>query len=153
MFEGAGSPVPTSTKRQQEVLERLEGGVPVKGIAADLGVSRNAVYQVIERLRRDGVLPADFTPSGRPAHGTVVATLPIGRVEGAATSSPARGSSIAALRELDSEDEQYAALLAEAIERRDIPALAYELGRAEAGGRSELTKGMLRSALARLVDL
>ena len=54
------------TKRQHEILERLEEAMPVKKIAKDLGVSRNAVYLQIERLRAKGVLPPDYTPSGQP---------------------------------------------------------------------------------------
>ncbi len=56
----------TLTKRQHEILERLEQDTPVKKIATDLGVSRNAVYLQIERLRERGVLPRDYTPSGQP---------------------------------------------------------------------------------------
>src|SRR4051812_29286102 len=55
------------TKRQTEVIERLEWGMPVKKIAFDMGVSRAAVYQTIERLRRSGALPESYTPSGQPS--------------------------------------------------------------------------------------
>ena len=54
------------TKRQAEVLERLELGMSAKKIATDIGVSRNAVYQTIERLRRAGAVPDAYTPSGQP---------------------------------------------------------------------------------------
>ena len=54
----------TLTKRQHEILERLEQDMPVKKIATDLGVSRNAVYLQIERLRDRGVLPHDYTLLG-----------------------------------------------------------------------------------------
>ena len=37
-----------------------------KEIASDIGVSRNAVYQHIERLRRQGALAETYTPSGQP---------------------------------------------------------------------------------------
>ena len=60
------SPYAELTKRQQEVLDRLEQGRAVKEIAADIGVSRNAVYQQIERLRRQGALAETYTPSGQP---------------------------------------------------------------------------------------
>src|SRR3954469_20186160 len=54
------------TKRQTEVLERLEFGMPVQKIARDMGVSRAAVYQHVDRLRREGALPENYTPSGQP---------------------------------------------------------------------------------------
>ena len=43
--------------------------MPVKKIATDLGVSRNAVYLQIERLRDRGVLPPGLhaLPASRPA--------------------------------------------------------------------------------------
>ena len=63
---GLGPAAAGLTKRQREVLERLELGSSVKAIATDTGVSRAAVYQTIERLRRQGALPAAFTPSGQP---------------------------------------------------------------------------------------
>lgn len=56
-LEGAYSTV-ERTKRRHEVLERAQGGAPVKRIAADLGVSQQAVEQIIDRLRADGSLPA-----------------------------------------------------------------------------------------------
>src|SRR5436309_14247183 len=56
------------TKRQSEVLERLEWGMPVKKIAFDMGVTRAAVYQTIERVRRSGALPESYTPSGQPSN-------------------------------------------------------------------------------------
>ena len=58
------------TKRQREVLERLEQGFGVKEIANDLGVTRNAVYQHVERLRRQGALAESYTPSGQPPRRT-----------------------------------------------------------------------------------
>ena len=64
---GMGPAAVGMTKRQREVLERLELGMTVKQIATDTGVSRAAVYQMIERLRRQGALPEGFTPSGAPA--------------------------------------------------------------------------------------
>jgi transposase len=38
-------------------MERLERGMGAREIGDDLGISRNAVYQQIGKLRRDGVLP------------------------------------------------------------------------------------------------
>ena len=60
------SPHAQLTKRQQEVLDRLEQGMGAKEIARDIGISRNAVYQHIERLRRQGALAESYTPSGQP---------------------------------------------------------------------------------------
>ena len=54
-LEGSYSTV-QRTKRQQEVLERLDSGMTVQQIARDLGVTRNAVYQVIDRLGDVGML-------------------------------------------------------------------------------------------------
>jgi predicted ArsR family transcriptional regulator len=62
MFEGIYRTV-DRPKRQQEVLERLETGTSVHHIATDLGVTRGAVRQIIERLRSEGSLPQDFTPA------------------------------------------------------------------------------------------
>ncbi|MGH2986928.1 MAG: LuxR C-terminal-related transcriptional regulator, partial [Solirubrobacterales bacterium] len=66
MHVDPNSPRAELTKRQQEVLERLERGENVKQIATDIGVSRTAVYQHIERLRRQGALAETYTPSGQP---------------------------------------------------------------------------------------
>jgi len=54
------------TDRQQEVKSRLDKGMGAREIAEDLGITRNAVYQQIQRLRRDGVVPPDYTPTGLP---------------------------------------------------------------------------------------
>lgn len=54
------------TDRQQEIRSRLDQGLSAGDIASDLGISRNAVYQQIQRMRRDGNLPGDFTPSSAP---------------------------------------------------------------------------------------
>jgi hypothetical protein len=128
------------TKRQQEVLERLQSGAPVKKIARDLGVTRNAVYQTIDRLRLQGALPADFTASGQPPRGRVA--LPAGR-----------GSSrLAELRELEdgvSSSDRYVELVEAAIADGDIAALAYELGRLDAGGRGEVPAKLIEAALRR----
>jgi hypothetical protein len=131
---------PQRTKRQQEVLERLHAGYPVKQIATDLGVTRNAVYATIDRLRLQGALPAEFTASGQ---------LPRGRVE--ILSGPAARSRVAELRELEDEAEsdRYAELVEEAISDGDIAALAYELGRLDAGGRGEIPAKLIEAALRR----
>ena len=80
------------TKRQHEILERLEQDMPVKKIATDLGVSRNAVYLQIERLRDRGVLPRDYTPS-RPAAPQRRSPAPMSGLElGAAVPAPGFGA-------------------------------------------------------------
>ena len=88
----------TLTKRQHEILERLEQDMPVKKIATDLGVSRNAVYLQIERLRDRGVLPRDYTPSGQPPRAPIPAPMP-GLELGAAVPAPGFGpGSLTAMR-------------------------------------------------------
>jgi transposase-like protein len=131
------------TKRQQEVLERLEAGHSVKQISTDLGVTRNAVYQTIDRLRRHGALPPDFTASGQ---------LPPGRIELLAA-APGGASRLAELRELEDDAEgagRYAELVEAAIADGDVAALAYELGRLDAGGRGEVSPRLIEAALRRL---
>jgi hypothetical protein len=138
------------TKRQTEVLERLEMGLPVKQIATDIGVSRAAVYQTIERLRRSGALPEAYTPSGQPAgaHAQI-------EEEGRTALPPLapRESGLADLRDLGPADRAgsgYAELIEAAIAGADVPALAYELGRADAGGVTDLSKELVEAALRRL---
>lgn len=147
---GAGTPPEGLTKRQREVLERLEMGFPVKKIATDVGVSRNAVYQTIDRLRRQGALPETYTPSGQPPRRAALAT-------GEATFGPAgiapRQSRLAELRRLVEEgaDEgAYAEAIEAAIASGDVAALAYELGRAEAEGRDDMSAKLAAAALRRL---
>src|SRR3954454_2829195 len=72
------------TKRQREGLERLEQGYGAKQIARDLGVTRNAVYQHIERLRRQGALAETYTPSGQPPRGAAA----VGSVALASAAAP-----------------------------------------------------------------
>jgi predicted transcriptional regulator len=47
------------TGRPAEVKQRLQRGMAPKDIADDLGITRNAVYQHIGRLKREGVIPDD----------------------------------------------------------------------------------------------
>jgi predicted ArsR family transcriptional regulator len=54
------------TDRQREIKTRLDQGMGAREIAEDLGITRNAVYQQIQRLRRYGVLESSFTPTGAP---------------------------------------------------------------------------------------
>ena len=138
------------TKRQLEVLERLETGKPAKQIATDLGISRNAVYQTIERLRRQGAIAESYTPSGQPPRRQPA----VGAPAPAGIAAP-RESALTKLRELASagtasDDPAYAAAIEEGIARGDAVALAYELGRLDALGASGLPSDLLGSALRRL---
>jgi predicted ArsR family transcriptional regulator len=56
------------THRQQEIKSRLNDGMSVRDIASDLGITRNGVYQHIHSMRRRGLLPRGYTPTGRHAH-------------------------------------------------------------------------------------
>jgi predicted ArsR family transcriptional regulator len=135
------------TKRQTEVLERLEYGMPVKRIARDMGVSRAAVYQHVDRLRRQGALPEEYTPSGRPpARGE----LAVGSATGLGASLAPRESRLAELRALASGDPGYPELIEAAIASSDVASLAYELGRADAEGNDDLSKNLAEAALRRL---
>ena len=88
-------PHATLTKRQQEVLDRLEQGMGAQEIARDIGVSRNAVYQHIERLRRQGALAETYTPSGQPPR-----ALEWGSAAWRCRGRAPRESALARLREL-----------------------------------------------------
>ena len=146
---------PGLTKRQTEVLERLEQGFPVKAIAQDMGVTRNAVYQHIDRLRQQGALPETFTASGQPPRRTEA--LPAGSASfGPGVALPPRESALARMRELASgptADQAYATAVEAAIASADVAALAYELGRADATGREDLPRRMVEAALRRLAVL
>jgi len=140
------------TKRQTEVLERLEQGLPVKAIAHDMGVTRNAVYQHIDRLRQMGALPETFTASGQPPRRADA--IPEGSTSsGPGATLPPRESALAHMRELASgsgDDDAYAAAVEAAISSADVAALAYELGRADAAGREDLPRRLVEAALRRL---
>jgi predicted ArsR family transcriptional regulator len=141
------SPRAALTKRQREVLDRLERGQPAKKIAKDIGISRAAVYQHIERLRRSGALPETYTPSGQPPRRTD---------DSAAAPAPAaapRDSAASQLRRLAREggdEAAYGAAIEGAIATADAVALAYELGRLDARGESGLPLELVESALRRL---
>jgi len=144
------SPRAGLTKRQFEVLERLEHGFGAKQIATDLGISRNAVYQTIERLRRQGAIAESYTPSGQPPRRSPQASAPP-RV---AIAAP-RESAVTTLRGLarsgsNPETPEYAAAIEEAIARGDAVALAYELGHLDAGEGEGLPRDLIESALRRL---
>jgi DNA-binding CsgD family transcriptional regulator len=136
------------TKRQSEVLERLEYGFPVKKIARDMGVSRAAVYQTIERLRRQGALPEEYTPSGQPA--SQGQSLPVGAAVSLGSALAPRESRLAELRSLTTDDPAYPELIEAAISQNDVASLAYELGRADAEGSEDLSKRLAEAALRRL---
>ena len=141
------SPAAGLTKRQQEVLDRLEQGMGAKQIAGDIGVSRNAVYQHIERLRRQGALAESYTPSGQPPR-----RLETGTVSLPPATAP-RDSALAELREIagaEAGDRGYAPLIEGAIASGDAVALAYELGRLDARGDAGLPAELVESALRRL---
>jgi len=113
------------TKRQREVLERLEQGFGAKQIATDLGVTRNAVYQHIERLRRQGALAETYTPSGQPPRSPSV----VGNVALAPAAVAPRDSVLPRLRELaaagaSAEAADYASAIESAIATGDAVALA-----------------------------
>ena len=141
---------PGLSKRQTEVLERLEQGYAVKKIARDMGVSRNAVYQHIDRLRRQGALPETFTASGQPPRS---ADFVAGEGQGRAGTLAPRESALAQLRGLAASggsEAEYATAVEGAIASADVAALAYELGRADAEGRDDLPRQLAESALRRL---
>ena len=126
------SPHAQLTKRQQEVLDRLGQGMGAKQIAKDIGISRNAVYQHIERLRRQGALAESYTPSGQPPRRVEAAGVTL------ATSVPPRESALARLRELargGGTEAEYAEVIEGAIASGDAVGLAYELGRLDATER------------------
>lgn len=52
------------TDRQREIKQLLDRGKQAREIGVEMGISRNAVYQQIQRMRRNGVLPSSYTPSG-----------------------------------------------------------------------------------------
>ena len=135
------------TKRQTEVIERLEFGMPVKKIAKDMGVTPAAVYQHIERLRRQGALPEEYTPSGQPSSAGAPA---VGAAVQLGQSLAPRESALAELRSVDPNDPAYPQLIEAAIARADVPSLAYELGRADAANADDLPKRLAEAALRRL---
>ena len=152
------------TKRQHEILERLEQGMPVKKIATDLGVSRNAVYLQIERLRSNGTLPATFTPSGQPPRGMAIPKPMPGLELGAAVPAPGFGggplpgyrSQLAERRrphDAEVPAAEYARIIESAAARGDVAVLAYELGRLDATEPQELATGLVEAALERLAIL
>jgi DNA-binding CsgD family transcriptional regulator len=149
MHVDPNSPHASLTKRQQEVLDRLDQGMGAKEIAKDIGVSRNAVYQHIERLRRQGALAETYTPSGQPPR-----SLEAGTAVALSSGLAPRESALAQLRELartgGGTEAEYAELIEGAIAAGDAVGLAYELGRLDAAGETGLPTDLVASALRRL---
>ena len=150
MHVDPNSPHAQLTKRQQEVLDRLEQGMGAREIATDIGISRNAVYGHIERLRRQGAVARSYTPSGQPPRRIDVGAA----VPAAAPPIAPRESAIARLRELalagaDPDDPEYGRAIEAALAAQDAVALAYELGRLDAAGEPGLPVDLVESALRR----
>ena len=87
------------TERQQQVLDLLRQGVGAREIGTRLGITRNAVYQTITRLKKHGVLDEGFTPdkgtqrtpASRPSAQLISAlTATEGPATGDTTSEPAQ---------------------------------------------------------------
>lgn len=156
MSSDASSPKPQGqqhlraglTKRQSEVIERLEFGMPVKKIAKDMGVTPAAVYQHIEKLRLQGALPEEYTPSGQPS--TAAGSPLVGAAVALSNSLAPRESRLEELRAVAPDDPAYPALIEAAISRSDVASLAYELGRADAADADDLPKRLAEAALRRL---
>ena len=76
--------------------------------------------------------------------------MPRGRIE--LPPAPPAHSRLAELRELEDEaasSDRYAELVEAAIADGDVAALAYELGRLDAGGRGEVPAKLIEAALRR----
>ena len=56
--------MPVLTDRQREILALLQDNKSASEIGKELGISRNAVYQQITRMRDNGVLERGYTPAG-----------------------------------------------------------------------------------------
>lgn len=56
--------MPKLTERQHEIKRLLDSDVGAVDIAEKLGITRNAVYQQIHAIRKKGLLPEGYTPSG-----------------------------------------------------------------------------------------
>lgn len=88
--------------RQQEVKELLDSGMKPMEIGEQLGISRNAVYQTISRLKKYGVIEEAWTPSGAPprspsARALVDITGGVSAGESTPASAPAHAPLSAAL--------------------------------------------------------
>ena len=150
MLVDPNSPARQLTKRQQEVLDRLEQGWGRKEIANDIGVSRNAVYQHIERLRRQGALAETYTPSGQPPRTARRRAAPRRAVGAVAP----RESALAELRELARAGGTEAPSTRERSRRRSRPATRSgsptSSGASTPAGETGLPGDLVESALRRL---
>jgi hypothetical protein len=90
------------TARQQEIKRLLDDGLGAREIADLLGITRNAVHQQIQRLRRNGELPAGFTPSGQAPRETMPGSRMLERAMGmeSAADDVAKAGAIALLHEI-----------------------------------------------------
>lgn len=130
----------TLTPRQEEILALIKAGRTAREVADELGISRNSVYQSLQRLRRRGALPQGFTPSGM---------APRESATSARVAAP-QSSRLEALRVLDTDSDRYLDLITESIAEGDVAALAYELGRGDVGGWDQIPERLVESALRRL---
>lgn len=87
----------TLSERAREVLELVQADKSANEIAQQLGVTRNAVYQQIGKLRRDGYLPD--RPSG---------PVPDEPVSVDATINGFKSSLEAQLRRIDAREQEIA---------------------------------------------
>lgn len=85
---------PQLTERQRAIKERLARGMGAREIAEDLGITRNAVYQQIQRMRKYGELDATFTPSGQPPREQLPGSEVLSRLLGT-DSLPSDGEALA----------------------------------------------------------
>lgn len=74
------------TERQREIKKLLIKGMGAREIAEELGITRNAVYQQIQRLRRNGELDPGFTPTGQPPRQKAPGADVLARLVGSDTS-------------------------------------------------------------------
>ena len=98
-----------------------------------------------------GALPEAYTPSGQPPAGPH--QLEAGSAASLSPPLAPRESKLDELRDLPPggrEGAGYAELIEAAIARADVPALAYELGRADATGAEDLSRDLAEAALRRL---
>ena len=105
------------TERQQEIKRLLDQGMGAREIAEELGVTRNAVYQQIQRMRRHGDLDPGYTPSGQPPRQQMPGADVLTRLIGANASlsdhdTAAVAASMALLNEIKYTRDQLSAIVA-----------------------------------------
>lgn len=104
------------TARQREIKKRLNRGMGAREIAEELGITRNAVYQQIQRMRRSGELDPGFTPTGQPPRQKVHGADVLARLVGTDTSfsngdTAAVAGALALVSELSYTRDQLSALV------------------------------------------